>query len=62
MTSGEAKTLIAEIKKLNPKLNDWEREFISNQYSAPSPKQAACLLKIYEKATGGGVYQRRQYI
>jgi hypothetical protein len=46
-------------KKIN---NEWEKEFLNNQYSNPSPKQAACLLKIYEKATGGGDYQRRQYI
>jgi hypothetical protein len=63
MTSQDAKILIAEIKKLNPKLNSFELGFmesIQNSWCI-TKKQSACLMNIYGKAAGGGVYQNRQY-
>lgn len=65
MTSRNALAIISEIRKLNPKLNNWEQGFIDDLEDmglSLSNKQENCLLKIYEKATGGGTYQRRQYI
>ena len=60
----DAKILIAEIQKLNPKLNEWEQGFIKSiaDCLCISNKQSQCLMNIYGKATGGGVYQKRQYV
>lgn len=64
MTFQDTLAIMTEIKKLNPKLNDWEKGFLGNIliHRKISKKQENCLIKIYEKATGGGIYQRRQYI
>ena len=63
MTSKDAQALVTEIKKLNPKLNDWEKGFMETvQYSlCISNKQSQCLMNIYGKATGGGPYAQKQY-
>jgi len=68
MFSKDALTVVSEIKKLNPKLNTWENDFVSNieklankGYSF-SKSQLMTLMGIYGKATGGGIYQKRQYI
>lgn len=65
MTPQDLTTILAEIKKLNPRLNDWERQFLKDMENRPfstTAKQDKCLLTIYEKATGGGLYQSRQRI
>lgn len=64
MTSQDALALIAEIKKLNLKLNDWEKGFLGNIliHRKISNKQAKILCDMYAKFTGDGNFQRRQYI
>jgi hypothetical protein len=61
----DALVLIDEIRKQKFKPTDWEANFIQSiemrKYDL-SQKQSLALNKIYEKATGGGNYQRRQYI
>jgi hypothetical protein len=63
MTPQDKITILTEIKKLNPKLNEWEKQFMIDMENKRfiSAKQEKCLLNIYEKATGGGIYQNRQY-
>jgi hypothetical protein len=63
MTSQDRSRLLAEIKKLNYKPNEWEKGFLGNIlcHRVTSTKQDKILLNIYEKATGGGTYQNRQY-
>ncbi len=63
MTPKDALTIIAEIKKLSPRLNDWEKGFLGNfNHCSISKKQETALLNIYKKAAGGGIYQSRQYV
>jgi len=64
MKTSDAQKVIAEIEKLNPKLNDYEKGFIESirNNSWITNKQSMVLMQIYGKAAGGGVYQRRQYI
>lgn len=71
MTASNARQLLAEIIKLKPRLNEWERSFLESvvkqmerypNMRSISEKQGKALLNIYEKATGGGIYARRQYI
>ena len=64
MTHPEALVLIDYINKSGAKLHDWERVFIG-QVSAHyrvSNKQAAYLQKIYARVTGGGMFEKREYI
>jgi hypothetical protein len=65
MTSQDALILIDAIKKADYKLNDWENEFLQNiamRRSQLSAKQDKALTSIYEKANGGGIFQKREYI
>jgi len=64
MTHPEALTLIEYIRKTNYKPNDIEKSFMRNceLHYKVSSKQAAWLLKIYAKATGGSQFQKRSYI
>lgn len=65
MTPRDAQTLIAEIRKLDYKTNDWEEKFLQNISRCATPlsaKQSKALMAIYEKAVGGGKYQGREYI
>jgi len=65
MTPQDLTTILAEIKKLNPRLNDWGKQFLRDMENRPfntTAKQDKCLLNIYERATGGGLYQSRQRI
>ena len=63
MTSQDVLAIMIEIKKLNPKLNEWEKGFLLTilSHRKISTKQENCLLNIYGKATGGGNYQQKQY-
>ena len=64
MTPHEARILGEEIKKLKPNLVEWEKGFLGNvyNYAKISNKQARILQEMYAKATGGGQYERRQYV
>ena len=65
MTIQDAFILIAAIEKLDYKANEWEKEFLQNiemcRYGLSS-KQAKVLTSIYDKASGGGIFQKREYI
>ena len=64
MTPKDVSDIVAEIERLKPHLNDWEKNFIKdmkNRPFSPTRKQEKALLTIYEKAAGGGPYQDRQY-
>ena len=63
MTSQQVLDIMTEIRKLNPKLNDWEKGFLLTilSHKRISTKQERCLMNIYAKATGGGIYQQKQY-
>jgi len=61
----DAQALMLEISKLNFQPNDWETEFltsISSKARDLSPKQQYALEKLYEKAAGGGKFQKPQVI
>jgi hypothetical protein len=64
MTVVEARALIDEIGKLNYKLSDWEKQFIESISTQVTftPKQAACLIRLYKKAAGGDAWERRKII
>ncbi len=64
MNGNEVLLIFNEIKKLNYKPSEWEKGFLGNIlcHKKISNKQAQALQKIYEKATGGGVFQRKEYI
>ncbi len=68
MLNNDTLILITEIKKLNPRLNDFEKqflqtiEFFANKGFKLSKKQDDCLQKIYCKCVGGGIYQRSKII
>ena len=55
MTSQEALTLVTEIKKFNPRLNDWGKDFLGNIliHRKISNKQAEALQNLYRKVSGG---------
>lgn len=67
MKASDAKIIINEINKINKKLSINDASFLSsvtlqvNSGYSISERQEKCLLRIYEKVTGGGVYQRREY-
>lgn len=63
MTPQDALLLVTEIKKFSEKLNDWEKQFLGNVcgHRVVSHKQSAILQRIYEKATGGGMWEQKQY-
>jgi hypothetical protein len=74
----DAMVLIKEIRKQTYRTTDYEEKFLSGfesvdraqqgigefgQHSAPlTSKQGNFLQMIYQKATGGGIYERRQFI
>ncbi len=65
MTLKDSLIIINEIKKLNPKLNEFEQNFllsIEQNNKTLSKKQESVLLNIYAKVTGGGIYQNREVI
>ncbi len=64
MTGQDVLAIVTEIKKLNPKLNDWEKGFLENilPHRKISHKQEQVLIDMYAKVTGGGQFQRKQYI
>jgi hypothetical protein len=65
MTIQDARTLIAEINKLAYKATDWEEKFLQSIAArgfSLSTKQSKALMSIYEKATNGGMFQKREYI
>jgi hypothetical protein len=64
MLHKDALILIEEIGNQAYTPNEWETKFmddISKRRNNLSVAQAACLQKIYEKATGGGVFIRKQH-
>lgn len=63
MTTKDAQIIIAEIEKLNYKPNDFEKGFMASIRNSPwiTQKQSGCLMAIYGKATGGGIYEKKQY-
>jgi hypothetical protein len=63
MTSQDTLALITEIKKFSAQLNEWEKAFLGNIlcHKKISNKQEKLLVRLYEKATGGGVYATKQY-
>ena len=63
MKFDQAKILIDAITIEDYEPNDWENKFIEdllNRKRDLTDKQYACLQKIYDKATGGGVYQNKE--
>jgi hypothetical protein len=61
MKLSDALILIDEIRKQGYYPNDWEKDFITSielRKSGLSYKQQKYLEAIYEKAVGGGRYQR----
>jgi hypothetical protein len=65
MLHSESLILIDQIRKQNYTLNDWESNFlISIETRNPelplSLKQRDCIIKIYEKSTGGDKFQRKE--
>jgi hypothetical protein len=56
--------MIDRIRQLSYKLNDMESNFLVSLENSPFPnttfKQHKWLESIYEKASGGGRYERRQ--
>jgi len=59
----DALTLIDEIRKQNFKGNDWEQGFMQDielRGFGLIIKQRKALEGIYEKAVGGGIYERRE--
>lgn len=61
-TISETRQIIAEIEKLGYEPNEWETDFLESiEGQSLSEKQSKCLDKIYEKASGGGIYQRKEY-
>lgn len=65
MRNVDARTLIEWITQSGYKPNVWESGFMASLYEqgfAPTAKQKTCLNRIYEKASGGGVYERHERI
>jgi hypothetical protein len=66
MQKKEAEEIIDYILRENYEPTDWEAQFLDSvkKSSHPeiTPKMAACLLRIYERATGSGQYQRRHIV
>ena len=64
MTHPEALVLIDYINKSRAKLHDWERGLIGQvkAHYHISNKQAVYLQKIYARVTGGGLFEKREYI
>ena len=67
MTYDEALILIDNIRQSKYKANQWESDFMTsielrNPNQPITFKQMKCLLRVYERSTGGGKYQRKQYI
>jgi len=66
MTHADALIIIEWIEYQQPKLNAWERDFLrsmkKSRFPTLTPAQAGKLKQLYGKFTGGGVYQRKQYI
>lgn len=54
---------IKAIEETSYKPNDWEDKFLNDIRGkfVLTEKQSEVLGKIYEKSTGGGQYQNRQY-
>lgn len=63
MTNQDVNYILNELKKLNFKPDEWEKSFLGNivNHRKISDKQSDILIRIYSKATGGGLYQKRQY-
>lgn len=65
MKFSDAKTIMEYIGAANYEPNAWETDFMDSlmeQEKDLSDKQEFCLNRIYEKATGGGRYERRQVV
>jgi hypothetical protein len=70
MLTREAIILIEQIKKLGYKTNSWETNFIlsiinmakRNSNLALTYNQSKSVNTIYSKASGGGIFQKREYI
>ena len=68
MTVKDALTLVNEIRKLSPNLNTIEGQFVAAvevmcaKNLRLSRKQGDWLTRIYQRAAGGGIYQRKQFI
>jgi hypothetical protein len=68
MRVADAKTLLEYIDQADFNPNDWEESFLESihmqveQGRDLSQKQTESLERIYEKASGGGMYERKERI
>jgi hypothetical protein len=68
MIPKNAKILIEYIQSTDYGPSKWEKDFLHSIESQIetgrylSDKQEETLMKIYEKSTGGGMYQKRQWL
>lgn len=66
MNKEQAKTVLEYIRQLDYKPNPWENKFLIDmeeiQQAKLSAKQSFALMNIYEKASGGGKYERKEFI
>ncbi len=63
-TYQETLSMIEAVEAQNYEPNEWEEEFLASITDRGLPlseKQSGCLTKIYEKATGGDIFQRKEY-
>lgn len=64
MTYDQAQEVISFIETEGYEPNEWEETFMESILTKEqdlTEKQSACLNKIYAKATGGVLYQTREY-
>jgi len=62
MRKQDVSILLAEIRKLNYKPNNWEHSFLNgiSQRVELTEAQSKKLQDIYAKASGGGIYIKRE--
>ena len=66
MTYNDAMSIIESLDSLDYELNEWEEEFVESiidrdKEKELTEKQATCLNGIYQKAAGGGKFQKKEY-
>jgi len=60
----QVEQMLQALEDIDPELNEWEQTFlesIKENRKDLSEKQTDCLNKIYDKASGGGAYVKKQY-
>jgi hypothetical protein len=66
MNFQQAQTLINEARNLHYHFTEWETKFVHDlQLRRPdvlTPKQAQSVVWIYEKAAGGGKFEKRTIV